>query len=133
MRTVVLVRYAYMPDRTLGHCYIDERRWWTLERPWLLNRRNKSCIPEGRYLAIFTDTPKHGPSLLLQAVPGRTGILFHAGNTPADTQGCILLGNDSAMSDAGPIVINSRAAIDAFNSYFKPGDEAIVHVVTANR
>lgn len=64
----------------------------TLELPWKDNERNVSCIPEGSYEFCRVNSPRFGNTFQIAAVPGRSNILFHAGNTIEDTSGCILLG-----------------------------------------
>lgn len=64
----------------------------TLERPWLDNRPNVSCIPVGQYKLKLTDTALHGRCYEVMDVPGRSAILIHKGNFVTDTEGCILLG-----------------------------------------
>lgn len=61
-------------------------------------------IPAGTYtvkLMPAAANPKHGESWEVQNVPGRTDILFHAGNDAEDSEGCILVGfgfNGAAIS-----------------------------------
>jgi hypothetical protein len=64
----------------------------TLERPWLDNKRNVSCITPGWYTCRRIHSPRFGETFEVCDVPGRTHILFHAGNKPGDTEGCILTG-----------------------------------------
>jgi len=66
----------------------------TLERPWKNNRRNVSCIPDGEYECTLTYSQKFGLYTYgVNDVPGRSGIIFHVGNTVKDTRGCILVGS----------------------------------------
>jgi hypothetical protein len=67
---------------------------YTAENPWLNNRQNVSCIPEGVYRAILHDSPKFGRCLWVQDVPERTEILVHVANSQTDVLGCIGPGDD---------------------------------------
>ena len=64
--------------------------------PWKDTQRSISCIPEGTYDFRFR-YPRESASrdylhILLKDVENRDYILFHRGNTAADTRGCILTG-----------------------------------------
>ena len=75
----------------------------TLERPWLGNMPNVSCIPAGSYTAIRHTSPRFGETFLLTDVPGRSEILFHKGNIDDHSQGCILVGESFShvLGEAG--------------------------------
>ena len=64
----------------------------TCEDDWRENALAVSCIPAGSYLCRRRQSPKFGNTFRVEDVPGRSQILFHAGNTEEDTKGCILLG-----------------------------------------
>ena len=52
-----------------------------------------TLIPHGTYQLELTHSPKFKKTLpVLLDVPNRDGIRIHAGNYPADSSGCILLG-----------------------------------------
>ena len=95
-----LIRLQYLPDRTLGTLHIVGNDQWhcdTLELPATVNGAanvpNRCCIPAGTYELKVTWSPAFKRWLpMLMAVPGRSGIRIHAGNTPRDTKGCILVG-----------------------------------------
>ncbi len=71
-----------------------------MEPPWRDNRRNRSCIPAGLYEVVPHISPRFKRCLLVTNVPGRSHILFHAGNLGGDsergwhthTAGCLLPG-----------------------------------------
>lgn len=63
------------------------------EDDWLANAPHLSCIPAGDYVCVATERVRTGePTYEITGVPGRSRILFHAGNTEEDTEGCILIG-----------------------------------------
>lgn len=121
------------PKYTIGHLYVDGK-WFsnTLEDTdrgltqnmtltEILNKKFKgeTCIPYGRYQvsldvvsAKYSDTKKYPYAAIAKGkmpriinVPGFSGILIHAGNTPADTMGCLLVGENKVKGQ----VINSQA------------------------
>ena len=64
-----------------------------------------SAIPEGRYAVVISWSPKFKQWLpILLGVPNFDGIRIHAGNTAADTEGCILVGKNREVGQ----VLDSR-------------------------
>ena len=110
---LLIIRDTFTKESTIGKLFINGESFCdTLENPWLDNKRNVSCIPEGQYkvrlrLARESATRDY-LHLLVQDVPNRDWILFHRGNTAKDTSGCILVGNGREQD----IVENSRLAMD---------------------
>lgn len=102
-----LKRYSYTETETLGLLFINDTYICdTLELPWRDNHRNISCVPEGTYDINYNKSPKHGDSVSVTPVTGRSGILIHAGNTTKDTEGCILVGTKNRN-----MLVDSRKAL----------------------
>lgn len=90
---VEVVRLEKGADGTFGVLRLDGRVFCvTLELPDRDNAVNVSCIPAGSYTCRKVESPTFGPTYEIDDVPGRSHILFHAGNIADDTQGCVLLG-----------------------------------------
>lgn len=82
---------SYHPEGTNGELYsADKIICFTIELPWLLNQRNVSCIPEGRYELRKRWVKKFGHHLLVVDVPDRSWILIHpATDAKLHLKGCI--------------------------------------------
>ncbi|MGE4193081.1 MAG: DUF5675 family protein [Pseudodesulfovibrio sp.] len=105
---------------------VTHRLMMTLERPWLDNQPDVSCIPAGRYICRRTVSPKFGETFEVTNVEGRTHILFHAGNFPEETEGCILLG--VTRDPSVPAVWHSKAAHAQFMARLAAVDEFFLEI-----
>lgn len=79
----------------------------TCEDPWNNNRRNISCIPAGVYKCVKRISAKYKHHWHVLDVPNRSLILIHNGNTIADTEGCILVGETITTSQLGKMAITN--------------------------
>lgn len=116
MKRCSLLRLDYKTGNgTFGVLLIEGRLFcYTLERPFLYNIRNLSCIPLGDYNCNYhIGSSKSG--YVLSSVPGRSGIMIHPGNTIADTEGCILLGQELDRFS----LVDSRKAVNEFEEVLK--------------
>lgn len=98
---ILVQRIAKRDDYTIGRLFVDGKYVCdTLEdkvREPGVKVAGKTAIPAGRYRVIVNVSPKFGRELpRLLGVPGFEGILIHRGNTPEDTAGCILVGENRA-------------------------------------
>jgi hypothetical protein len=91
MTKLILVRYPEYKGSTPGAFYYDKTLiCYSLERPWLDNQRNISCIPLGIYPLEITMSGRFKKMLpLIHPVPGRSGIRIHAANHVRELEGCI--------------------------------------------
>ena len=112
MGEIVLQRFCYHPNATLGVIRLHDQTFYSVERPWLDNQVSVSCIPTGEYELGWRESPRFGQTWHVQDVPGRTYILIHVANFAKDVEGCIGLGTD-LMGDT-VAVSNSRVAVKKF-------------------
>jgi hypothetical protein len=89
--------------------------------------RNVSCIPADVYHCIKHESREHDWRVL--DVQGRSGILFHAGNTVADIQGCILFGTSIDYSGGVLGVRDSKSARAKFNLLMDGENEFCLEIV----
>lgn len=122
---LTLKRIALRPTYTIGKLYIDDVYFCdTIEDTVRdLNKNgkfdngekkihSKTAIPYGTYEIKWTYSPrfkKYTPQLM--NVPSFEGIRIHAGNTSADTEGCLILGKNKQVGK----VLNS---IDTINKFY---------------
>ena len=81
----------------------------SLEEIQKIKIKGNTCIPYGTYNITITYSPRFKKNLpLLNNVKGFDGIRIHSGNTPQDTEGCLLLGFNKVKGQ----VIDSRVTTD---------------------
>ena len=117
---IVLRRMGNSPWGVFGSLTIGDWSCKTLERPWLGNQRNISCIPSGSYRMKKRPSPlisrltqeQYQEAWEIRLVPGRSDILFHPGNWIENSEGCVLVGMDYMVHDNKPGISSSRKAFD---------------------
>lgn len=119
---VLLERFAYHPEATLGKLTIEDEEFYTAERPFRGNKKNVSCIPSGKYTCSRYTSKRFGETFIVDDVPNRTYILFHVGNFPeTDSQGCILIGEK--IMEGRPAISMSKKAMQRFRDTLKEEDK----------
>lgn len=108
---IQVFRQASSARSTLGEMHIDGQfECFTLEdvvRP--VKVKGMTAIPAGSYEVIISFSERFKRLLpLLLNVPNFDGVRIHAGNTDADTEGCLLVGQTQSADFIG----KSRAAFD---------------------
>lgn len=125
---IQLERFAYSPFGTFGILSLPEFQCYTVERPWLDNQENVSCIPEGEYKMVPTRFERGGyDTYQIAPVEGRTDIKVHIANTMNDVLGCLGLGLDLGWLRGKWAVLNSRVA---FVQFMKAMDNAAFAEIT---
>lgn len=98
---------------TLGVLFVDDRfECFTLEDPVRapgVKLPGDTAIPYGLYPLVITWSPRFQCRLpLICDVPQFEGVRIHPGNTTADTEGCILVGEELD----GDRLLRSRVAFE---------------------
>lgn len=106
---LLVQRIAKKSDYTVGRLFVDGK--YTCDvledkvRETGVKVPGETAIPAGRYRVIVAMSPRFKRELpRLLDVPGFEGILIHAGNSPRDTEGCLLVGENKEKGR----VLNSR-------------------------
>lgn len=107
MKHLTVVR-SYLPDATIGFIEFGNKKYQTLEKPWLNNEPHKSCIPEGTYL-VERDFTGRWQYYSITNVPMRTFIEIHPANKVSELEGCLALGMNRA--DDNISLLHSAKAI----------------------
>ena len=110
---IVVTRQPTANGCTIGTMTIDGAfECYTLEdvvRPHGEKVYGQTAIPAGRYQIKLTMSNRFKIVLpLLENVPNFEGVRIHPGNTAADTDGCILVGQTKTSNSIG----SSRVAFD---------------------
>lgn len=120
MHHIEIFRIEHGAEATRGVMLVDGiARFVTLELPWRGNKTDVSCIPPFDYSARKKVSAKFGNTLELLNVADRSDVLVHAGNTAADTHGCILVGTSFGNIAGAPAIVQSKAALGALMALLK--------------
>ena len=110
-------------ESTIGELSVDGRfECYTLEdkvRP--VKIKGRTAIPAGRYEVIINFSQRfQRPLPLLLRVPNFEGVRIHPGNTAANTEGCILVGDTKSENFIG----QSRVAFERLFDKLKASSES---------
>ncbi len=120
MPSVRIYRVEESYRGTLGALTICDKAFCVcLEPPDKRNWRNISNIPDSQYLCKRVESSQFGETFEVINVPGRSHILFHAGNSIGDTAGCIILAQHFGKLYGEREVLNSGATFRKFIEGFK--------------
>ncbi|MDQ3185469.1 MAG: DUF5675 family protein [Pseudomonadota bacterium] len=115
-------RTGFSEGSTIGKLYVnDQFECYTLEdkvRP--VKIKGKTAIPAGRYEVVINHSQRFNRLLpLFLNVPNFEGVRIHAGNTAADTEGCILVGETKDVGFIG----QSKPAFERLFNKLKAASE----------
>ena len=117
--TLTLTRRWREGEATIGELAVDGGfECYTLEDAVRDGPKipGETAIPAGTYGVLLTYSPRFKCDLpLLTEVPGFEGVRIHPGNTPKDTEGCILGGRERGVA----AITESRLAFSALFAKIK--------------
>lgn len=134
---IVIKRVAFRQTYTVGHLYIDHKLFCDTLEPhsinWAVETKipGRTAIPEGTYgIALALSMKFHRFMPYLVGIPEFQGVMFHWGNYPKHTAGCILVGDNT---DVGKL-FNSRKIFMKLYSLIeeavKKGEKVMVHITS---
>ena len=110
---LLIIREMFTEESIIGELFVNGELFCdTLELPYKDNQRSISSIPAGEY-SVRMRYPRESATrdylhMIVKDVPNRSYILFHRGNKPSHTRGCILVGQTRQQDFVG----NSTLAMD---------------------
>ncbi len=123
---IIITRIAKKADYTIGVMKINGRKVCDTLEPhcidWSKDKKvkGKTAIPEGRYRVKMSMSRKFGKHMpYLMDVPNFNGVMIHQGNTPKNTQGCIIVGYNTIRG----LVLKSRQAMEKIEEYLDTAAE----------
>ena len=123
MRAAILTRQPSTDICTQGTLVLDDGTTYaTMEKPWLDNANDVSCIPVGIYTCKWINSPRHGWCYQVMNVPNRFMIEIHSANWAWQLLGCIALGKSAGMLSGLPAVLTSKDAIADFDANLAQDD-----------
>lgn len=127
--TVTITRGEDNGWQTVGKLEASNFKCYTLERPWILNKKNVSCIPKGTYQCRYSFSPKFLKyTYEVLNVLSRSAIRIHSGNYFFDIEGCILLGDSykDINNDGKVDILNSRNTMGKFEELMEKKEFTLI-------
>ncbi len=109
---IKVVRYSVQPTYTLGAMFLDDKYFaYTLEDTVRdVKIPKETAIPYGTYsLIVNMSTRLNKLTPRLVSVPNFDGVLIHGGNTPLDSDGCILVAANNLCTPDNGLIQGSLA------------------------
>ncbi len=140
MKKVLVIRDTIGRKLSLGLCIVTDENnnilfsSQSLERGWLNNARNISCIPAGIYKLKLEWSPKFQKDLWeIYDVPNRRECKFHAANFSRQLNGCIALGKERTDIDGDSFIdiTNSRNTMKLFHKAMEGESISTLHVINS--
>lgn len=88
---IEVVRHYFSENYTIGKLYIDGKYFCDTLEP-SVDAKEHPAVKLGKYPLNICWSYKFNCYMPKIEVPNRSGILFHVGNYPHETLGCVLLG-----------------------------------------
>lgn len=138
-----LERKYFKDTYTIGNLYVDGTFFSnTLEdKNRDLNKNGKfdngekkisgeTCIPFGTYKVVVNMSPRFKRELpRLLDVPSFDGVLIHRGNSAADTEGCILVGENKVVGKVINSTFYEKKLTAIIKEAISKGEEVTIEVV----
>ncbi|KKN08348.1 hypothetical protein LCGC14_1057540 [marine sediment metagenome] len=115
---------------TFGILRIDKQVFCvTLEPKDEENATDISSIPAQQYVCKRTISPRFGETFEITGVPDRFNVLFHAGNTDEDTEGCVILAEHYGKLGKNRAILNSGNTFKKFMLIMEGIDEFLLTII----
>lgn len=110
------------PDRGLQNSM-------SLEEIQKIKIKGNTCIPYGTYDITITYSPRFKKNLpLLLNVKGFEGIRIHSGNTPKDTEGCLLPGFNKTKGQVIDSKVTTNKLIAQIQQALNKGEKVTITI-----
>ena len=136
---LTIIRYKMDSSGTLSTVRVKDETFYGIERPWIGNRPEISCIPGGNYALIRHQSGRFGDvwafvggtvSYMPHPQADRYACLIHAANYGSQVQGCLGLGLAAGEADDKRLAVwSSRKAVAKLHDILddEPHHSAAIH------
>ena len=101
----------------------------SLEEIQKIKIKGNTCIPYGTYDITITYSPRFKKNLpLLLNVKGFEGIRIHSGNTPKDTEGCLLPGFNKVKGQVIDSKVTTNKLIAQIQQALNKGEKITITI-----